>query len=191
MSVFNPPTQRSHSREGSNQPSHNPDLDGFWTWQAVEDRLVDAMRHWWRSPDPDARFSLGGRISSAWQNYFPDRRDLALWGVLADQVAAEPRPLPLSRADVERMTEASEWLRFVPEADRRLVVMALARLAAGDKTVPWLRIMRRLGQGHGSEGLRKRYSRALTAICHQLNGAKPAQMSEGRLSSRQTWQPSK
>jgi hypothetical protein len=33
-----------------------------WTWQAVQDRMAEAMRHWWRSHDSEARFSLGGRI---------------------------------------------------------------------------------------------------------------------------------
>jgi hypothetical protein len=146
-----------------------------WTWQAVHDRLCDAMRHWWRSHDNDARFSLGGRISSVWRSYVPDRRDLAAWGALVDFEADEPSPLPLSRADIRRMNEASEWMRFVPEGDRRLVVMVLAKMAGGrHKTVPWLTIWKALGRGKpGPDGLRSRYSRAITCVANELNGGIP------------------
>lgn len=181
MTYFNPPKQTSHERE----------LDDFWTFDAVEQRLVDAMRAWWRSPDPEARFSLAGRISSAWRLYCPDRADLAAWGALIDVEASEPRPLPLSRADMQRMVEASEWLAHVPEADRRLVVLALAKLAAGHKRVPWLKLKRRLGVEHGADGLRMRYSRALTAVCHALNGEGMADFRQGGVSSQQIAAPSK
>jgi hypothetical protein len=118
----------------------------------VEDRMAEAMRHWWRSPDSEARFSLGGRISSIWRQAFTDKAG-------ADRTAGHgadaPEPLPLSRADIARMKEASEWMRFVPEADRRLVVMVLVKLASGHKTVPWLMIWKALGRGKpGPEGLR-------------------------------------
>jgi hypothetical protein len=143
----------------------------YWSWQDVEDRLAEAMRHWWRSSDNEARFALGGRVSSIWRQYFPTRRDLAQWDMLVDMPAVEPTPLPLSRGDIARMNEASEWLAHVPERDRRLVVAVLVRLASGAKTVPWLLIWKALGRGKpGPEGLRSRYSRGLTCIAHALNG---------------------
>jgi hypothetical protein len=144
-----------------------------WTWQAVQDRMAEAMRHWWRSHDSEARFNLGGRISSVWQSYFPDRADLTSWGSLVDLETAEPRPLPLSRADMARMVEASEWLAHVREGDRRLVVLALVYLAKGHKRVPWLKIKRRLGVDYGADGLRMRFSRAITDVAVVLNGGKP------------------
>lgn len=183
MTVFNPPIQSSRSRES--------ELEGFWTFDAVEQRLVDAMRNWWRAPDPDARFSLGGRISAAWRNYFPDRRDLAVWGMLAEIAADQPKALPLSRADLQRMTEAADWLKHIPAEDRRLVVLALAKLAAGHKRVPWLKLKRRLGVEYGADGLRMRYSRALTAVCNQLNAAEMAEIRNGGVSSQQIAAPSK
>jgi hypothetical protein len=140
----------------------------IWTWQAVEDRMAEAMRHWWRSPDGEARFSLGGRISSIWRQAFTDRM------ALIDQLDMEPTPptaLPLSRADVARMVEASEWMKFIPEADRRLVVLALVKKASGHDRVPWLTIWKALGRGKpGPEGLRSRYSRAITCVANALNG---------------------
>jgi hypothetical protein len=150
-------------------------MDDLWSWQMVEDRMVEAMRHWWRSSDSEARFALGGRISSVWRQYFATRRDLASWEMLADMQAVEPAPLPLSRADMARMAEASEWLRFVPESDRRLVIAVLIKLAKGAKVVPWLVIWKALGRGKpGPEGLRSRYSRGLTCIAKALNGGKAA-----------------
>lgn len=147
--------------------------DGLWTWQAVEDRMAEAMRHWWRSPDSEARFSLGGRISSIWRQAWTDRIGMALIEQLDLPAAEEPRALPLSRDDMARMVEASEWLRYVPEDDRRLVVLVLVYLARGEKKVPWLKLKRRLGIPFGADGLRKRYSRALTDVCIALNGGKP------------------
>jgi hypothetical protein len=160
-----------------------------WTYDDVEQRMVEAMQHWWRSHDPEARFSLGGRISSAWRQYFPTRLDLAIWGMLADAPEAEaPKALPLSRADMQRMTEASDWLAHVPEDDRRLVVLALTKLAAGHKRVPWSKLLRPLGHQHGADRLRMRYSRALTKVCQALNLAEKRQ---GGVSTQQMTPPSK
>jgi hypothetical protein len=152
-----------------------------WTWRDVEDRLAEAMRLWWRSHDGDARFSLRGRISSVWQQALSEP-------AFIDIQLAQLQPLPLSRADMARMTEASEWLRHVREEDRRLVVLVLGYLAKGEKKVPWLKVKRRMGVAYGADGLRKRYSRAITAIANVLNMAENRQ---GSVSSPQTTPPSK
>jgi hypothetical protein len=137
-------------------------------WRDVEERMVEAMGFWWRSHDNEARFSLGGRISSIWRQAFTDKL------ALIEQLDMEPSPpmaLPLSRGDMRRMEEAAEWMRYVPEGDRRLVVTVLVKLASGHKTVPWLTIWKALGRGKpGPDGLRSRYSRALTCVCNALNG---------------------
>lgn len=164
----------------------------FWTWQAVQDRMVEAMGHWWRSSDSEARFSLGGRISSIWRMAWTDRMGLALIEQLDLPSANAPRPLPLSRDDMARMAEASEWMRFVPEADRRLVIIVLVKLAAGAKTVPWLTIWKALGRGKpGPEGLRSRYSRAVTSIANALNRAGTAENCQDGESSPQLGPSSK
>lgn len=138
----------------------------------VEERLVEALRHWWRSADHDARFSLGGRISSVWRQVLPGEHLADLIDARGQEMETPaPRPLPLSRADMQRRDEATEWLLLVPERDRRLVIMALGYLAKGDKRIPWLKIARRL-RILGAEGLRKRYSRAITDVCHSLNARK-------------------
>jgi hypothetical protein len=163
--------QQADGLDGSTTLPHDGRVTdaGFWTWQAVQDRMAEAMRHWWRSPDADARFSLGGRISSVWRQCVDDQ--LAL--IERHGVESEaPRPLPLSRADMARMVEASEWLAYVREEDRRLVTMVLVYLARGETKVPWLKLKRRLGVEYGADGLRKRYSRAITAVANVLNGGK-------------------
>jgi hypothetical protein len=88
----------------------------------------------------------------------------------------------LTRDEVARRDEASEWLRFVPDADRELVVLALGCLANGQKHVPWMRLRRPLGVQYGADGLRKRYCRALAGIAERLNRA---DFCEGGVSSPQ------
>lgn len=159
----------------------------FWAWQDVEDRLVEAMGHWWRSHDRDARFSLGGRISSIWRQAWTDRETMALIEQV-DLPREALKPLPLSRADMARMQEASEWLRFVPEADRRLVVLALTKKAAGHSRIPWMNLKRALRVRFGADGLRKRYSRGIATIANSLN---MAENRKGGLSSGNLFPPSK
>lgn len=160
------------------EQASNGGRDGFWTFEVVQERLVDAMRCWWRAHDRDGRFGLSGRISSLWQQSVDD--PLALIE-RHGMVTPEPRPLPLSRADIARMTEASEWLAYVPERDRVLVVAALEQLAGGRDQVPWLKLKHQLGIKFGADGLRKRYSRAITSIANALNAAENC---DGGLSSR-------
>ena len=71
----------------------------------------------------------------------------------------------------QSMNEAAEWLRFVPERDRRLVSLALAYLAVGNKRVPWMRLKAVMGVRFGADGLRMRYARAVATICQRLNSA--------------------
>jgi hypothetical protein len=140
---------------------------GFLSFDMVEGRLVDALRLWRRMPDSDARFGLSGRISSLWSQYVPD-------GALTDVVPDEPRAPRPSRADIARMQEATNWLVHAPESDRALVILALRYLAAGKKRVPWTDLWRALGRGRpGPDGLRKRYSAAITLVANALNGGNP------------------
>jgi hypothetical protein len=145
----------------------NAGRDGFWTFDMVEERLVEAMRYWWRSPDPERRFGLGGRISSLWRQVLEERALIDARG--ADGETPEPRPLPLSRGDIARRDEASEWLTHMPERDRHLVAVALGWLASGATQVPWRRIKHELGIKFGEDGLRKRYSRAIASVAAHLN----------------------
>lgn len=143
----------------------------FWSFEAVREALVETLVLWRRSPG-------GGR--------WPFAGD-GPWHLIQREVMAGDydarggdltssdvplRPLPLSRAEVAMRDARSEWLGFIGKADdRRLVVVALAYLAQGRTTVPWRRIKHQLGIPFGEDGLRKRFDRALLAICTALNAA--------------------
>jgi len=145
--------------------------EGFYTFDMVEARLVDAFQLWRRMPDGDARFGLSGRISSLWRQYVPDV-------ALVDAVADEPRPLRPSRGDIARMEEATEWITRMPERNRRLALVAIAWLATArlqsDKArIEWQKLWERLGiERPGPDGLRKRYGATITAVANSLNSGR-------------------
>lgn len=156
----------------------------FYTFEAVQERMVEAMLLWKRSPANGLGPSSGSGYATdaPWQLLTKVTRasagDLALmemWRIEQDEARLNPEVrLPLSRADMRRRDEASEWLAHVPERDRRLVVLALLSLASGAKGVPWLRLRRALGVQFGAHGLRKRYDRALAGVAQALNARKSA-----------------
>lgn len=152
----------------------------FWTFDAVEERLIEAMRLWWRSPG-GGRWPFAG--DGPWNLMTRETRAQAgamammeLWKIEQEErrLGGGERPPPLTRADMARRDEASEWLAFVPSADRELVVHALVQLAAGAKAVPWTKLKHRLGIRFGVHGLRKRYSRAITKVAQALNDGRSA-----------------
>ncbi|MPT48265.1 MAG: hypothetical protein E2598_07555 [Sphingobium sp.] len=139
-----------------------------WTFDVVEERLIEAMHLWRRSPG-------GGRWPFAsdgpWHLIQACAGDYDARG--GDGVSSDVplRPLPLSAAQVARRDEASQWVgRYVADRDRRLVVQVLIIKAAG-RTVSWVRLRRDMGVAVGAGGLGKRYSRAVTRICIALNAA--------------------
>lgn len=133
---------------------------GFLTFDDVEARLVEAITLWWRMPgggkSPYATDGPWELIRAEWGDYYdPDAR---------------PRQPPLSRAQIARMQEATEWMRFVPERDRRLVALAVNALAKGASQVPWMALRKPMGVKLGAHGLRKRYARALSLVVQRVNG---------------------
>lgn len=135
----------------------------FWTFDLVEEALVEAMTLWRRSPDRE-------RGWHAIRAYWPEINRHTWFGDYADHDAT-PRPLPLTRDQVDERDRVSEWLAHVDQRDRKLVVLALACLAGGEKRVPWRRLLKPMCLQLGADGLRKRYSKAITSICHALNAA--------------------
>lgn len=144
------------------------ELKGMVTFEQVQERLVEAVELWQRMPDPDARFGLGGRISSIWRSFVRDGELRAL----VDARTEEPRrPLP-SRGDIGRMYEATDWIVHVAERDRVMVGWAVAYLASGEARVPWEKLWKALGRGRpGPDGLRKRYDQSISRIAMALNTA--------------------
>ncbi len=171
MTTYNPPIDppnSSESKSTSSQAPIDPRLEAaaglLWTFDMVEERLVEAVHLWRRSPG-------GGRSPFAtdgpWHLVKSD-----LWGPDVDK-DAPLRPLPLRRREVATRDEASAWLLLVPERDRRLVVLAVTALASGFSQVPWMRLRRAMGVTFGAGGLRWRYNKSIEGICKALNGGKP------------------
>jgi hypothetical protein len=132
----------------------------FWTYERVEERLIETVRCWWRMPGggrwPFASDGPWHLIRKEWEDW--DARD--------------PKPmrsLPLRRAEIAAMDEATEWITWVPEDKRRVLVLALGKKAQGLSQVPWRSLLRTLGLSIGAGGLEWRYSQAIELIANVLN----------------------
>jgi hypothetical protein len=137
------------------------------TFEAVEDRLVEAMDVLLRSGDRE-RAWLHVTSMSLWQQV---RGDLS-------ETPADDKPMvtcALTRAEVARADEAMAWVaRSVPSGDtRRIVGLALTRLVTrGKERKIWPWVYERMGGQAGgwtTDGLRMRYERAINAICVDNN----------------------
>jgi hypothetical protein len=140
----------------------------IWSFDAVQERLVEAITYLWRVPGRVGPGEL--RASSFWQRVQLERSD---WGmnVSADEA---PRVRGLTRREMAEMEEALGWVDHVPAGEtRQIVALALIQLARGESRVRWTEVfkaMERRGvHGFTSDGMRKRYGRALAMICQRLN----------------------
>lgn len=149
--------------------------DGFATFGDVEDRLVEAMITCWRTPDRERGWL---QVKSNWPEAL---REMAVGDYDArggDGVSSDValRPASQTRAEVAEMEEAFGWLSSVPPEDRRLVAVVITQLARGKREVPWLKLVRSMGQGHGADGLRMRYGRAIAMMAAARNGGNPREV---------------
>lgn len=166
MADFSPFYPPNHPPIIGNVEEHDPRLQNaageLLSFDDLEARLVEAVQLQWRTE--------GGR--------WPFASD-GPWHLIRKEVwdwdARDPKPMPripLSRSELARLNEAMGWLAMVAgDFERRLIVAAITRLAKGDKQVPWRRLLKAMGLTHGSDGLRMRYGRAMTALVNRLNGA--------------------
>lgn len=153
--------------------------NGFWTFDEVQARLIEAVHLWRRSPGEghwpfatDAPWHLLTRAARADAGRV---KGMDLQRMLLDDDVQETkqwqgreRPLPLTRDEVARRDQASEWLTVVEEADRPIVQLALLDLANG-RRVSWLAMRSKVGITLGAGGLAKRYSQAITRIAVHLS----------------------
>jgi hypothetical protein len=138
----------------------------FWSFAMVQAALIEAHDLWRRTP------RVGHRpLKSCWPNEMLQRIDGGDHDARGgDMVAPEPRPLPLSRDEVAHRDTVSEWLTFIPgELNRKIVVLATAKLASGRTEIPWMWVQRQLRIGRGRGAVARRYDRAIAAICAALN----------------------
>lgn len=138
----------------------------FWCFRTVEAALIRAMRLWWRLPDREASW-LGSQTMGLWRQAVPEWGDYVWSG-------ERPRQPGLTRGEVAEMQAVFAWVETpaITPADRRLIGLAIRRLAAGGAQVPWLELRAPMGIARGADGLRKRYGRAVNAICRGLNTGK-------------------
>ena len=134
----------------------------FWGFADVEERLVEAALLWQRSPG-GGRWPFAG--DAPW--HLADRD---LYGPDVDK-DAPIRPLPLIRAEIAKRDEASAWLVYVPDNNRRLTALVVVEKARNNGRVSWHRIRRTMKIPYGNEGLRRRYERSITAIAKALTKA--------------------
>lgn len=134
----------------------------------VEERLVQAMLVYWRQPDAERGWL---RLRAHWPDVSAEAGDYDARGGDLRSSDVVLRPASLTRAETAAAGEAFGWLDVVPPADRKLIGLAITALARGESRVPWLRLLRPMGMAHGSEGLRKRYGRAMRRVVIAANAA--------------------
>ena len=139
------------------------DISAF---EAVEERLIEAMGVLLRSTDRERRW-LHVTSMSLWQQVKIDMTE----------VAPDDRPMvtcALTRAEVERADEAMGWVvRSVPSGDtRKILGLALTRLVTrGKDRAIWPWVWEKMGGRSGgwtTDGLRMRYDRAVGSICKEI-----------------------
>ena len=137
-------------------------VDDVITFAEVEQAMVEAIELWRRSP--------GSGRGSPWAPDAPwDLGDQPLYGPEVDK-DVPLRPAPLTRAEVGVRDAVSAWLMLVPEQHRRLVSLAINQMARkGYKSPGFKELLAPMGVAFGSDGLRKRYNRALFGITAYLN----------------------
>lgn len=145
-----------------------------WTFAMVEERMIEAVRLWWRSPgrvgpgsgNPFARDIPAQLIvREAWLGDYDARGGDGSSSDVPLQSAA------LSREDVEQRDRVSEWMIHVPDRDRALV-HAVLRAKASGRRVDWLLMRSVAGVRIGADGVRRRYCRSIEAVLHGLNRVK-------------------
>lgn len=137
-------------------------MSEYWSFETVQDRLVEALLTCWRYPDRERGWQA---LRSAWPEITRD-----VWAGDYDARGGDGTSAPLvtaamTRADVVEMEEAFGWLTTIDPEDRKLIGRAIVQLARGKREVSWVEMLGRMGLDHGADGLRMRYARAINAIC--------------------------
>lgn len=142
------------------------------TFVDVEDRLVEALLTLWRLPDRERGLLRARASDGPWQLVMAEPGDYDARGGDGRSSDVAIRPAALTRREVTEMEEALGWVEVLDPTDRKLVGLVITQLARGRREVSWLKLLPIMGLTNGSEGLRKRYSRAITAICASRNPQK-------------------
>ncbi len=159
--------------------------ESFWTFAAVEERLIEAMRLWKRSPGggkwpfaSDAPWQWITRKARIVEGGFKGRElQLRMQQEDAEEAKAmegRDRRGALTREEVALRDETSEWLTWIAPDARKVVAAAIAQRADGRDSIDWARVKRELAgdplAAIGNKGVYRRYTRAIQAIARRLNG---------------------
>lgn len=145
---------------------HDPRLiEGNWTFQLVEERLVEAWGFLCRMPDREAAH-LRVSVMSIWQQI------VRQWGDAAPDAFSKRPRLGLRSHEVDRMDEALAWVELLRPHDRQLVGRVLPWLARGAVDIPWRKIKAEMGWIGSPDALRMRYGRAINKIAVKLSNGK-------------------
>ncbi|SNS53509.1 hypothetical protein SAMN06295912_108131 [Sphingomonas laterariae] len=154
----------------------------WWTFQAVQDRLVEA---WGFQRAVASVMPAGARASDGpWHLVIRDRADMAEQSLAGHELVSIGRAT-LRPEEVDRMDEALGWVVHVRADDVRLLALAIGALERSGHRIAWSDIAPRCGLrtklGHlmGPEALKMRYRRAIKDIAVALNGGN-AQLSPSR-----------
>lgn len=144
-------------------PSKTPVCHDFET---VEAMLIEAWLLWRRSPGggrwPFASDGPWDQISRA-----SDAGDYE--GRMIGEEIAEPRSLPLSRAEVSQRDRVSQWLSLIEDEQARRLVCLVVGVKALERDVRWPALLHPLGLRRGAGRLERRYNRAIAGLCVVLN----------------------
>lgn len=161
-------------------PSKAADLAECWSFDAVEARLIEAMRFAWRDEPGTYPFAKDG----PWDLMTAAAGDYDARG--GDMDAPPPPRVPLSRAERARMEEAVGWLGWLADpavhrvrarrlcgggCDARLIVLATRKYAAqrGERVeLRWSQLLRPMGMKRGAGELSRRYRKAVASIAAEL-----------------------
>lgn len=135
----------------------------------VEARFVEAMHMLWRIEGGRWPFASDG----PWHLFVRERHEHGYLSDIeetADRVARKRQPL--TRAEMVELDETLGWLRHAPDRDRRLIVLAVRKLAAGAKRVPWIELLKPMGLTLGAHGLERRYHRAMHVVVKRVNATR-------------------
>jgi len=143
---------------------NNRDMD--LSFAEVEDRLVQAMLVYWRAPNRELGWM---RVRAYWPETSAEAGDYDARGGDLRSSDIALRPAALTRAETSAAEQAFGWLDVVAVHDRKLIGLAIARLARGDSQVPWRQLLAPMGLASGADGLRMRYGRAMQRVVKRAN----------------------
>lgn len=141
---------------------------------AVEHRLVKAFWTIARQPTKSIAPILSGRCGI---DYIPERSDLSGYADAAGGKwhSIAPRPPVPSGREIDAATEALDWLLFVDEGRRKLLV-AGATSKRGDlgRQINWMRLRQGMPElaGLSTRACQGRYREALRIIVNELTLAR-------------------